>query len=171
MKLFARIRLAASRRGAIAPHGDAKGGAHRDAPRNVEASLERGRRGAGRPVENILPRDDFDLEFVEPVDDELEDSDDEVRPTRSASGRRRRGGRKPVDSPARSLPEDEDAVEDEIDELSDDDEEGSSAGPKHRNIPTWSDSLESIIQANTENHKRNEGRGGPRGGGRSRGRR
>lgn len=54
------------------------------------------------------------------------------------------------------------------DDVSQDDDDMSSES-KHRNIPTWSDSLESIIVANTENHKRNENRGGQRG--RSRGRR
>jgi len=166
----------------------------RDAPRGAEAKGDRPRRDRARPAENIIPRDDFDEDFVEPID-ELDEVIEEVRPTeRAPSGRRRRGGRRPVDSPARSLSADGDDDLGEIidDELDDDmldvdmldgpdddgpdddgpDDDGDAAGAQqHRNIPTWSDSLESIIQANTENHKRNEGRGGPRGGNRPRGRR
>lgn len=40
---------------------------------------------------------------------------------------------------------------------------------KHRNIPTWIDALQPMIDANTENHRKNDNRGGPRG--RPRGRR
>ena len=40
---------------------------------------------------------------------------------------------------------------------------------RHPKIPTWADSLEAIISANMENHRRNDHRGGPRGGGRPRG--
>jgi hypothetical protein len=131
----------------------------------------------------VVPRDEFEDDFVEPID-ELDEVIDEGRPAateRPSGSRRRRGGRRPVDSPARSLSADGDddlaeiideALEGDILDGPDDDDEGDAAvGQQHRNIPTWSDSLESIIQANTENHKRNEGRGGPRGGNRPRGRR
>jgi ribonuclease E len=49
-----------------------------------------------------------------------------------------------------------------------DDSEDDEDTPKHRNIPAWSDALETLVTANIQNHKRNESRGR---GGRSRGRR
>jgi hypothetical protein len=48
-------------------------------------------------------------------------------------------------------PEDE-----ELDEM-----DAIDAAEKHRNIPNWVDSLQAIIEANIENHKRNDNRGGP----------
>ncbi len=140
-------------------------------PRAADLNAERPRRDAVRPVDQTLPVDDFDLDFVEPIDD-LDEIIEEDRPAvaeRAPGGRRRRGGRKPVDSPARSRSTEDDEIEDVVDEGEEDDI--ASDANKHRNIPTWSDSLESIILANTENHKRNEGRGGQRGGSRPRGRR
>lgn len=48
---------------------------------------------------------------------------------------------------------------DDADSLEDIDSED--AGDKHRNIPSWADSLQAIIEGNMENHKRNDNRGGP----------
>ena len=42
------------------------------------------------------------------------------------------------------------------------------AETKHRNIPTWSDAVQGMVDANIENHRRNENRGSR---GRPRGRR
>lgn len=42
-------------------------------------------------------------------------------------------------------------------------DETGSDGKQHRNIPTWADSIESLVTANMENRKRGDNRGAPRG--------
>ena len=60
----------------------------------------------------------------------------------------------------RPLPPRSDIEEhDEGDDLEDLD--ANDSGDKHRNIPSWADSLQAIIEGNMENHKRNDNRGGP----------
>lgn len=76
-----------------------------------------------------------------------ETSDDSSEAPRRGEGRRRRR-RRPDSAPRAekgAAVSEDDGTEDETSE--------------HDNVPTWTDSLESIITANTENHKRNEGRG------------
>jgi len=72
--------------------------------------------------------------------------------------------------PAARTGGEEDEFESDSDSLSiaegDDDALGDS---KHRNIPTWADSIQSLVAANMENRKRGDNRGAPRG--RPRGRR
>ncbi len=117
---------------------------------------------------------------------ESEDSGDD----RGSRSRRRSGSgdrapssrREPAaDSPSRtSAPrrparpfDDEGPIEDSFDDASlgpDGDEgEAPSGEGQHRSIPTWADSIASLIQTNTENRKRGDNRGAPRG--RPRGRR
>ncbi|MEM7473828.1 MAG: hypothetical protein AAF483_02490 [Planctomycetota bacterium] len=88
--------------------------------------------------------------------DEEDDSSEERRPKR----RRRRG----QDERARSNSPREESVEPDEEDV---------AETKHRNIPTWADALDPLVEANTENHRRSENnrRGDGRGRGRSRGRR
>ncbi len=90
----------------------------------------------------------------------------------SAPGRDRvsRSAGRPSDEPQRGYEEDMDASELEpiIDGEEGDDELAS--GGKHRSIPTWADSVQSLVEANMENRKRGgDSRGAPRG--RPRGRR
>ncbi len=42
-------------------------------------------------------------------------------------------------------------------------DDAGSDGKQHRNIPTWADSIESLVSANMENRKRGDNRGAPRG--------
>jgi hypothetical protein len=155
----------------------------------------RRRRGRGRGPESAEDRlpvdaedaDDDDVESVNrvllntddedgPVEDLFEgpaDAESSAEPATDPRRRRRRKrnrGGKRLDEPG----QDREIEIDEAEDVSDspdadlgDDEEG---GHRHRNIPTWEDSLAVLIEANIENHRRNEGRGGgPRGGGRNRG--
>lgn len=87
---------------------------------------------------------------------------------RTSEGRRERRTERPeprADRPPRvreerPLPPRSDVEElDDVDELEDLD--SGDVEEKHRNIPSWADSLQSIIEGNMENHKRNDNRGGP----------
>lgn len=106
--------------------------------------------------EQIADADDEE-DLVESLDESETDTRDDRGPRR---GRRRRKPREDRESApaaaavARTRP-------DEVD-VEDADEDGENMATKHRNIPTWADSLQGIIEANTENHRRNEGRGGNR---------
>lgn len=83
---------------------------------------------------------------------ESDETEAELRPRRK---------RKPVES----LDESPRKSRGPIDDAEDEDAEA----PKHRNIPTWEEALQTIVESNSLNHKKNEHRGGNRG--RSRGRR
>ena len=91
-----------------------------------------------------------------------------ARPERAPDSRREKRSERPesrADRPPRvreerPLPPRSDVEElDEVDILEDLDSEDS--GEKHRNIPSWADALQAIIEGNMENHKRNDNRGGP----------
>lgn len=156
----------------------------------------RRRRGRGRgadiaegraPIDDRLPIDDD----VDSVNRQLLDTDDEEGPIDELFGdptgsesladvasdprrrrrrKRNRGGKREESEEVRVGDLDADDADDDS-EVSDADLAGEDeAGHRHRNIPTWEDSLAVLIEANIENHRRNEGRGGgPRGGGRNRG--
>lgn len=86
------------------------------------------------------------------------------RTERDAGGRREKRSESRPDRPPRvreerPLPPRSDIEELDADEL--DGIDSGEAGEKHRNIPSWADSLQLIIEGNMENHKRNDNRGGP----------
>jgi hypothetical protein len=139
---------------------------------------------SARPIRGDIDDERFEDEDADPEAPSL--AKPAVAKDRAPRGRRRRRGRSSgagaeestasIDRPARAERA-ERAVRSEREEAgppadfdfeAGDDENGLSA-TKHRNIPTWADSLQSIIEANTDNHRRNDNRGGPRG--RTRGRR
>jgi hypothetical protein len=145
----------------------------------------RRRRGRGRGAESSETRqptdDNVDVESVNrdllntddedgPTDDLFEgpsaDADaDSSDPRRRRRRKRNRGG-KPVDDPSQAAELDVDDADDLASAGRGGDDDEGEDGQRHRNIPTWEDSLSTIIEANIENHRRNEGRGGgPRGGG------
>src|SRR5690606_2380296 len=65
--------------------------------------------------------------------------------------------RRPEESPSAASGDDYDEPLDE-DEASDEDD---SHDVKHRNIPTWRDAVQSLVEANTENRRRHgDNRGG-----------
>jgi len=124
----------------------------RSAPRGNERVPER---DADRGPERVAERD-------------VERGERPVRAERSPDGRREKRTERPeprADRPPRvreerPLPPRSDVEEhDDADSLEDIDSED--AGEKHRNIPSWADSLQAIIEGNMENHKRNDNRGGP----------
>ncbi|MEC8555127.1 MAG: hypothetical protein VXZ82_09010 [Planctomycetota bacterium] len=123
---------------------------------------ERGDGGRGDRESSEEQDDDLDREVRSRRRDRGRDRDrrneEEDEPRR---GRRGRGGKRDAEEPSRGSSRDRD-VEGR-------DEEDESSRKKHRNIPTWSQALEPLIEANTENHRRSESRGG--GSGRGRGRR
>ncbi|MFN3190483.1 MAG: hypothetical protein ACE361_08160 [Aureliella sp.] len=154
----------------------------------VERRSNRRRRRGRRSPEAPEARVSSPERDVEPAESDSDDSDigwktsrDEVEPEREARGRGRgRGG----DSRRRSRDRDESdekneapsrrrrrrpAREEEQDSYAESDEsaDDSEETPKHRNIPTWFDAIESLVENNIDNHKKND-RGGR---GRSRGRR
>lgn len=148
---------------------DADGG---DEDREVERRSNRRRRrgrtrsGDASKRDDVQARDDGDrLEGRRSAEDDFEDA-----PRRSSSREEREGGRprrrrrssesRSSEGPARET----ENLRDEADR-----DEKAEVEPKHRNIPTWVDALQPVIEANTENHRRSESRGGSRG--RSRGRR
>ncbi len=133
-------------------------------------SRRRRRRGRRRPSEDVAPiADEADVEAAErPPQPVSERREREERPARrprpdrdrpssegDESREKRRSERPPrvrEERPAAvELPDEHDM--DDLDEGGDKD--------KHRNIPSWMDSLQSIIEANMENHNRNDNRGGP----------
>jgi hypothetical protein len=131
-----------------------------DAERGFDRSAERGsdrgpERGADRGSERRPDRN-------------VERGERPARAERAPEGRREkrteraepRADRPPRVREERPLPPRSDAEEhDDVDAMEDIDSEGS--GEKHRNIPSWADSLQAIIEGNMENHKRNDNRGGP----------
>lgn len=163
------------------------------APAERRSRRRRRRRGRGRSSSDPAVASDDSSDDVEEVNrgllgaEDETDSDDDVfgnpeveSDSSEASGdvkrrrRRKRGrGGKRTEEPRDDVADEPiDGEADGFDaDLAGDEESG---GNKHRNIPTWEDSLASIIEANIENHRRNEGRGGGGhrgGGGRPRGRR
>ena len=99
---------------------------------------------------------------------------DAPRRATSERGPAAESSRGPVAERRPSRPfDDEGPIEDSFDDASlgpDGDEgEPSAADGQRRSIPTWADSIASLIQNNTENRKRGDNRGAPRG--RPRGRR
>lgn len=130
----------------------------RSAPRsNERVPGERGpsERGSERSAERVSERG-------------ADRSDRPARAERGPDGRREKRTERPeprADRPPRvreerPLPPRSDVEEhDEVDELEEIDSDES--GDKHRNIPSWADSLQAIIEGNMENHKRNDNRGGP----------
>lgn len=108
-----------------------------------------------------------DIDLDEPYDGDARDESDSKDGDEPRRRRRRR-----TRSSGRTSSESGDAESDVASDL-DDGEGVEAAADRHRNIPTWEDSLNSLIESNIENHRRNESRGGgPRGGGgRGRGRR
>lgn len=137
----------------------------RDANRQIRKPAAAQGFGAG-----IVDDIDDDLD-VSPVRDEFSDAGEPVseesregRPDGERSSRRRRGrgrrGDKRADKPAAASAVDRDAVDDE-----DDSEEIIARNSK---IPSWADTIGTIVANNMENHSRTQathGRG-PRGGGR-----
>ncbi len=148
-------------------------------------SSRRRRRGRGRGREAGAPVDELDStreaeprsprqreprpEGLEPrpVREPKEPRDESVSERPRREGRSRRSRPADSDAPRRELAA-VNAENDEIDtSLTAELEEG---GPnRHPKIPTWVDSLEAIISANMENHRRLDSqRGGPSRGGRPR---
>ena len=83
-------------------------------------------------------------------------------------GRREKRGERPeprADRPPRVREDRPLPPRSDIDEHDDGDDledlDANDSGDKHRNIPSWADSLQAIIEGNMENHKRNDNRGGP----------
>ncbi len=132
----------------------------RSAPRNPERGSERSaERPAERPAERGPDRN---------AERGSERGERPARSERGPDGRREKRTERPeprADRPPRvreerPLPPRSDAEElDDVEGLEDIDSEES--GEKHRNIPSWADSLQAIIEGNMENHKRNDNRGGP----------
>ncbi|MCA9127727.1 MAG: hypothetical protein KDB22_11605 [Planctomycetales bacterium] len=165
--------------------------ADEDAAQSERRSSRRRRRGRRPREEFDADASDASSKSTPQADERSFDSEDvdiraarrsggersSTRETQGDRGSRRRESAKPTDEVGSADRSDRkrrgrrpDAIESKIvDEplTEHDDSDSFEDGPKHRNIPTWSDSLESIIAANTENHKRSEQRGGSRG--RSRG--
>ncbi len=150
----------------------------RSAPRGNERGPERStervsERGSGRPSERGVERSE------QSADRGVDRGDRPARAERGPDSRgpdsrgpdtRRekrterpepRADRPPRVREERPLPPRSDVEEhDDADLLEDIDSEDS--GEKHRNIPSWADSLQAIIEGNMENHKRNDNnRGGP----------
>lgn len=161
-------------------------------------SSRRRRRGRGRgrdsgaPVDSPVSRSSEEpTADVDEVDDEIHadqadadvvsrsrdsrDRDSEAGDDgeRSSRGRRRRRGGRSSGAGRTSQASHEDVAPPELD-LDDPDPDADGEGhardgSKHRNIPTWADSVQSLVEANIENRRRNDNRGAPRG--RPRGRR
>ncbi|WP_145083721.1 hypothetical protein [Aureliella helgolandensis] len=140
------------------------------------APTSRAPRGDAADAE-VLPDTDAAREDAGDGEDDRggeRDSSRRRRRRRPAEARRKDGeaGSEPVRGPREERSRDDRpprkssprVVDDGDDDAMAEDEE------KHRNIPTWQDSLETLVTANIDNHKKHEHRGGPRGG-RSRGRR
>jgi hypothetical protein len=137
------------------------GGADRNAPRGSERGPERtsersAERGTERGAERGAERGSERSERA-PRAERGPDSRREKRTERGEP----RADRPPRVREERPMPprSDVDELEDSDDIEDVDSEEGT--GDKHRNIPSWADSLQAIIEGNMENHKRNDNRGGP----------
>ncbi|MEZ6136147.1 MAG: hypothetical protein R3C53_14715 [Pirellulaceae bacterium] len=152
-------------------------GRDRETPIDRDSAPQPGRPTRAQPVSRGRDIDETEDELSEDLVDEApaptsrRSPDDLDEPARGKRSRRRRPRRGESDERPRRDSELA-KLDDRIDNDGDrDTEDREDTVEKHRNIPTWNDALEPIVLANTENHKRNEGRGGSRGGGRSRGRR
>ncbi len=140
-------------------------------PERSERSPDRGRGRRERSPEVGDRNPDRSAErTVDRSSDRSADRDDAPRSDRGDRGDGRRdkrterseprGDRPPRVREERPLPPRSDIEEhDDADDLEDLDSHDS--GDKHRNIPSWADSLQAIIEGNMENHKRNDNRGGP----------
>lgn len=141
-------------------------------------SNRRRRRGRGRSDAERARSDGERPENDKPQDvgwsDEAEDDDGEGeervasrrRPRRGERSERgdsrRRGRSRGAERQERDERPERDSRQEDSAEDADDDQD--SETPKHRNIPTWADALQTLVESNIENHKRNEGnRGGNRG--------
>jgi hypothetical protein len=151
------------------------------------SSRRRRRRGDASGVASRPPREEEPLIDEVPSEVVSEDVDfdtpaetQEVAATefpakRRKRRRRSRGGNRPEletgsDAPPESLDDDSELYGEAPDDSDDDDSEHRGSQKSHRNIPSWEDSLATMIDANVENHRRGDHRGS-RGGGRPRGRR
>ncbi len=142
--------------GERSPHARGRGGdaGDRNTPRNAERapesrSSERGTERGDRP-----PRPERSAERS------AEGRSPEGRREKRSERSEPRADRPPRVREERPMPPRSDIEEhEEVDGLEDVDSE--SGGDKHRNIPSWADSLQAIIEGNMENHKRNDNRGGP----------
>lgn len=150
-----------------------------DEPTEVERrSNRRRRRGRSRPADETkteesvedesVASDDFDQEEAAPRAKSRNDRDGQRRRKRRPDARRdgdsRREGEKRRGDETRSRSAASNADRDDAEDADDDQDES----PKHRNIPTWLEAVQPMVEGNIENHRRNENRGGR---GRSRGRR
>ncbi|HAC91009.1 MAG TPA: hypothetical protein DCF63_10325 [Planctomycetaceae bacterium] len=128
-----------------------------------------------RSTDERTRRDRYDSEADSDLVDLPEDTSPELR-SESESGeesagrsrrrrRRGRGGQRKAEAGRESVPEagsygsfaDEEDRESMDEQLhADEDRE---IGDRHRSIPTWEDSIATLVEANIENHRRNENRG------------
>ncbi len=138
----------------------------------------------GRPGKAEELSGEYDHEELDEVGSTPSTRSDDDRPARARPSRRGGSSRgnetaRPARSVARTEPIDDADIEPDFDSEDDDldggddlagvDELGGREGGKHRSIPTWADSVASLVEANMENRKRGDNRGAPRG--RPRGRR
>lgn len=144
---------------------DSRRGMGDDVEEEVERRSSRRRRRGRRPAAEDRPETEDSAIVSEPdfstAEDFEEKEEAEYRERKPSRRRRERPKRVPVSD---SVIDDAELDEDAPDSSEDDEERA----VRHRNIPTWEDALRSIIESNTENHRKNEGRGHR---GRSRGRR
>lgn len=134
-------------------------------------------------VPEVDEEDDFESDVPRGTPRPKAAGDDELAP-RGRRRRRGRGGsgrgeeegnretaparsRGPRDSqrPAAGRPIEDDDFEPDLEPVVgfEGEEDELDSGGKHRNIPTWADSIESLVTANLENRKRGDNRGAPRG--------
>lgn len=162
---------------------DSADGEEGQAERRTRRRRRRGR-GRGRSSDTAAPvGDDVEAinrdllagdEVLGPADEESFGSSGDDEPGASGEARRRgrrkrnRGGKRTEET--RSIEKEADDFESDNFDDGDTNSDEESGGHKHRSIPTWEDSLASIIEANIENHRRNDHRGGGGRGGRPRGR-
>ena len=148
------------------PSGDR--GSDRSADRSADRGSERPERGpergSERPARGSERGDRPERDPERAAERGSVRNERPARPERAPDSRREkrseRADRPPRVREERPLPPRSDVEElDEVDILEDLDSEDS--GEKHRNIPSWADALQAIIEGNMENHKRNDNRGGP----------
>ena len=152
------------------PSGDR--GSDRSADRSADRGSERPERGpergSERPARGSERGDRPERDPERAAERGSVRNERPARPERAPDSRREKRSERPesrADRPPRvreerPLPPRSDVEElDEVDILEDLDSEDS--GEKHRNIPSWADALQAIIEGNMENHKRNDNRGGP----------
>lgn len=131
-------------------------------------SNRRRKRGRNRRSEGDDRREEFaDSEPTGRSRRDADDRDEEDSRDDRYEARKKRGPSDERDEePRRRRRKRPDSRKSNSEEGADQDE---SAAPKHRNIPTWTDALDALVENNIENHKKVESRGSSRG--RSRGRR